>query len=217
MLLAINFVELLPHAMEKAQPWTPVVIFIGIISMILMEKYVAPKLTFLDRQIHHEHHEEGHHKNEDHGHHLISHKEACSSVGCLIVCAFFDGIEIASAFHVNLSSGWIVSSGLLFHVLPDGAIAAGMAMAGGLSSKVAKWSSLLIGAALFIGAILSVVVGNVVGFHSVVLPLTFGVLTYVCLVHLLPMSLKHRFGLAGLILSALLIFFLFGRNSLFAH
>jgi zinc transporter ZupT len=217
MLLAINFIELLPHSMEKSRPWTPIMIFVGIVSMILMEKYIAPKLTFLDRKIHHEHHEDGHHKNEEHIHHLISHQEACSSVGCLIVCAFFDGIEIASAFHVNLSSGWIVSSGLLFHVLPDGAIAAGMAAAGGLSIKVAKWSSLLIGGALFLGAITSIAVGSAIGFNSVVLPITFGVLTYVCLVHLLPMSLRHPLGLISLILSAALIFFFFGQNSHFAH
>ena len=197
LLLGVAFIEFLPFAFKSHDDGSILVIS-GLMFTLLVEKYVAPRLDFLEgHSCDHDHskkHEAKNDKEHSPPHHFISHQAACSAVGCLIVCAFFDGLQMLAAFQFDDHTGWIVSVGLLFHVLPDGVLAAGIALAGGMSKRNATLVSWVTGVAILSGAIFSYLIGTWTSGLSVILPFASGVLIYVTLIHLLPTGSRHRYG-----------------------
>ena len=85
MILVIALVEFLPLVFSFAESshsiiFRSVLMILGILFVMLSEKFIAPRLT-PTQDCHHHHHKPGEEV-------LISYQAACSSVGCLIVCAF---------------------------------------------------------------------------------------------------------------------------------
>ena len=189
MLLAILFSEFLAESFHEHSHLSAALIVTGIVFVIFMETYIAPKISFLEGdRCDHDHavaHDHKHHLSQEHQHHLISHQAACSAVGCLLVCTFFDGIELKAAFELGESTGWMTSVGLLFHVLPDGALAASIALAGGMSRSAAKVVSVLTGLSMVVGILFTVMLQQIVSFQQFVLPFASGVLMYVTFIHLM--------------------------------
>ena len=206
LLLGVAFMEFLPLFSQGGHPDAPILLVAGILTMVVIERYVTPRLNFLDGpDCGHEHAKDHDHKSNsehEHAHHLISHQAACSAIGCLIVCAFFDGFEIRSAFMVNAATGWVTSFGLFFHILPDGVLAASIALAGGLSKKQAKLVATLTGAFLIAGALSATLLSHWISFAAL-LPFATGVLIYVIFIHLFPVGLKHPNGVLWLLVGAL--------------
>lgn len=198
LLVSLSFVEFLPHAFEHQTEFTVPLILAGIFMVIIGDKYIAPRLM-RRHSSHCSHHS---HANTE-GHSLISAQAACSSVGCLIVCAFFDGVQIYSGFQLGEHTGLLVGTGLLFHTVPEGALAAGMALAGGMSKGFARWSSIFVGGAILLGAVSAALFGHYMSFETYVLPFASGVLIYVALGHLLPVSIQTRYGLLGIVIGSL--------------
>ncbi len=173
---------------------------------------------------HHHHHEHGHHHGHNHEFCVHSHshthephitlKTACLSVGCVTVCSFFDGLEISTAFHMGSQVGWLTSLGFLLHSISNGALAASLGLAGGLSKSRAIQVSIVIGALLFIGSVVGVVGISLFDFKSYVLPFSTGVMLYISFTHLIPLALKDRLGWAGFILGTLITFII---HSLHTH
>lgn len=158
---------------------------------------------------HHEHHHHSHaHHNHDfcvHSHShthdsQISFRTACLSVGCVTVCSFFDGLEISTAFHLGSEVGWLTSFGFLLHSISNGALAASLGIAGGLSKSRAVQVSILIGALLFAGSLIGVVGISLLDFKTFVLPFSTGVILYISFTHLIPLALKDKIGWLGFIL-----------------
>ena len=93
---------------------------------------------------------------------------------------------------------------LLSHILPDGVIAASIALSGGLSTGQAKKISWLTGGCLLLGATVATFFGSIPALSEAVMPVAAGILIYVSLIHLLPLGLKNKHGflwlLAGLAL-----------------
>lgn len=214
LLLGIGFLEFLPYSMESGGRFAPVWMILGLLSVIFVETYVSPKLNFFEgRHCDHdhakEHSEKDSHKHEHH-HHFISHQAACSAVGCLVVCAFFDGFQMNTAFNLGSREGWLVSLGLLFHILPDGVLAASIALAGGMTKSKARGVTLLTGGTIVAGALVSVLADSLMGGVGYILPFATGVLIYITLIHLLPVGAKHKYGLqlmaAGVLVYTLLFF-----------
>ena len=198
LLIGVAFIEFLPISLASPSNG-PLLVIAGLFFILFVETYIAPRLNFLEGQnCDHDHskaHDLKHRKAHSHQHHFISHQAACSAVGCLIVCSFFDGLQMMAAFQIDAGTGWLVSLGLLFHVLPDGVLAAGIALAGGMSRKNAIWVSWITGIALVAGAGFSSALAKWAGGVEVVLPFAAGVLVYVTLIHLLPVGSRHRHGL----------------------
>ncbi|MCY4524216.1 MAG: ZIP family metal transporter [Halobacteriovoraceae bacterium] len=210
-LLGVSFLEFLPHTMEHHPQLSPLLMVAGIVFIIFVEVFIAPKLDWLEgKSCAHDHakdHDRKSHIHLEHQHHLISHQAACSAVGCLIVCAFFDGLEMAAAFYLGEKTGILTSIGLVFHILPDGILAANIALAGGMSTGKAKFISLVTGFSLITGAVFSLLLGRLLPSFHYVLPLAAGILIYVSLVHLLPVAMKTNKGawaLGGLMFFLLL-------------
>ena len=224
-LLGIGFLEFLPVSFEAGGENAPLFILLGLLFIIFVETQVAPHLDFLEGQsCDHDHakdHDHKDHPSQEHAHHFISHQAACSAVGCLIVCAFFDGFKVFSAFSVGTVEGWLIASGLFFHILPDGVLAASIALAGGMSRSRAMKVSWITGGSIVVGAFFSWGLGEMIGGTSFVLPFASGILIYVTLIHLLPVGAKHRHGLKvmslGLLLYILLHFFTHEGGALGHH
>lgn len=192
-LLTLAITEFIPHSFEGNVKGTSPLILLGILSVVMADKYLAPLLG-------------PKHKNScthhSHGPQMISKEVACSSVGCIIVCAFFDGIEIQTAFNIGSDVGWYLALGLFFHVVPEGAIVAGLSLAGGFSSKAARRSVLLIATSMILGAIVGALSIDIMNLSKWVLPFASGVLLYVSIGHLLPIALKKRWGFIGLLVGS---------------
>lgn len=160
------------------------------------------------------HHHSGHsHQHEfcvhshSHTHEpQISLKTACLSVGCVTVCSFFDGLEISTAFHLGSEVGWLTSLGFLLHSVSNGALAASLGIAGGLSKSRAIQVSIIIGLLLFAGSLFGVVGISLLDFKTYILPFSTGVMLYISFTHLIPLALKDRMGWVGFILGTTLTF-----------
>ncbi|MEB3329611.1 MAG: ZIP family metal transporter [Candidatus Sericytochromatia bacterium] len=225
LLLAVLFFELLPASLHqgdegRALSW----LFGGILAVMVFERYLAPHLDLLgdedEATCAHGHGAPGH---EPHGHghvhgyaqegvahgevahaHLLSHGAACSALGCLMVCTFFDGVAMAAGFTLNFSIGLLVMVGLLAHILPEGMLAAAVVLAAGRSKRLAHRAAIATGAAFLLGLGLPLALGGATGTLGFALPLAAGVLLYVVLGQLVPVALRTPTGVPLVLAGAML-------------
>ena len=190
MLIALCFTEFLPHSFENKSANVSILFILGIWIVILSEKYLAPRLSPKFQSCGHSKH--SHNKTR------ISYNVACSSIGCILVCTFFDGLEISAGFEIGRRTGFLVSFGMILHTIPEGALAASIGIAGGFSKRSSQITVLLVGFATFLGAFIGLLASYIFSFQEFVLPIASGVLLYVSIGHLLPVSLKVKWGLAML-------------------
>ncbi|MCB0391057.1 MAG: ZIP family metal transporter [Bdellovibrionales bacterium] len=195
-LLSVAITEFIPHAFTRNDFSSSYWLLAGILTVIVADKYLAPLLG-PQHSKHCTHH--------SHGPKLLSSSAACSSIGCIIVCAFFDGIEIFTAFQLGPDIGWFLALGLFFHVVPEGAIVAGLSLAGGFGKKSAYKSVFYIALAILLGVFGGSQIVNYIDFHKNLLPFASGVLLYVSIGHLLPIALKNRGGIFIVVLGALVM------------
>jgi zinc transporter ZupT len=151
---------------------------------------------------HHAHHDlkEATHCEHSHDHaHLHSHThlevlgtgEVCSAIACFMICAFFDGIALASVQAVDAKLGVLLVIGVILHLLPEGILSGAMALAGGATLRSAQKVLLFIGGAFVLGSMIPLFVK---GFESIFLAISSGILIFVTLVQLLPTALKLNFA-----------------------
>lgn len=224
LLMAGVLFELLPESIEQAKRNAFYLLFAGVLAVLLFERYLAPRLTFLnpphaeehaDCPLHgHGHHHEGPHEGHDahdhshehiHAHHsgtLLSHGAACSALGCLLVCTFFDGVAMAASFNISTHVGLLVGLGLAFHILPEGLLASAVVLASGNSKKWARRAAFATGASIMLGMLVPSVIGGVAGTAAYALPVAAGVLLYVVLVQMVPLALRSAKGVPLLIVGA---------------
>lgn len=207
LLFSFIIAVMLPHSLNTDNYlFASLLIVSGFVGILLIETYIAPKLNFFEGDsCSHDHATENIHKDhpaEAHHHHLISHQAACSAVGCLIVCSFFDGFEIQTAFSLDAQTGWTTFFALLFHALPDGVLASSIAISGGIKKNKVLIISALTGGVLILGGLTSFVINKSLGVEKHMLAFATGVLIYVTFFHLLAMGLKHKKGIPVMAVTA---------------
>ncbi len=201
LLIGITLVEFLPRIYANPNPLKAILIFLGFLIIKASEDHLAP-LIFgkeVSTECHH------HHEAPDQKH-LISHHAACTSIGCILVCAFFDGIEITAGFMMNNSIGLLVTIGFLVHTIAESSLVVSIGLSGGFNKSSSYKNAALVGLAIFAGTIVSLFASHLLDFESYVLPLVTGVMLYVSFGHLVPASLKDKHGFLGVILGACFIF-----------
>lgn len=217
-LTALVFYDLLPIALhDHTIPYTTTLnaVFFGIGLVFVFDRWVAPKLTFWDDHAHkddgcaHHHdyqHDHGHnHKNitgptptHAHatcGHAIIAHGAACSAVGCLIVCSFFDGIAFSSVLLKDQSLGLMIFTGQVLHVVPEGLLASSLVLAAKGTTKSAKRAAVITGVCFFVGAIIpgfGILTPYLSQIQAYMLPFSAGILLYVALSQLIPASYGNK-------------------------
>lgn len=225
-LLASLCFEMLPGATEHGGEQVFAWFFGGIATVLLFETYVAPRLDRWfgpDDGCHggalpdthgpgcdHGHHDHTHDHSHAHPHHhhahdpavlgaMMSHGAACSAVGCLLVCTFFDGAALAAGFSVSPQLGLILAMGLLLHLLPEGLVASAVLLAAGGSAVAAKRAAVAMGASLLAGILAASLLGEAIGTGAAALPFAAGVITHVVLTQVVPVAMRHRLGLPVLL------------------
>jgi zinc transporter ZupT len=216
LLMAVLAFELLPASVEHGGPHVFGWLFAGVVAVLLFERYLAPRLTFLTPKTIHPHHAHDHHDHDhdhDHGHDhahdhshgaLLSHGAACSALGCLLVCTFFDGVAMSAGFAVSPQVGFLIAIGLIAHMLPEGVLASTVVLASGNSAKLARRAAIATGVAFLLGMVIPMLLHGVVGTMTVVLPFAAGVLLYVVLGQLMPVALRTASGVPLVIAGALI-------------
>ena len=158
----------------------------------------------------------GHGHGHDHHHDtaplapLLTHGAACSALGCLLVCTFFDGVAMAAGFALEFQVGLLVMIGLLAHIIPEGMLAATVVLAAGNDARDAKRASIATGVAFLLGMAVPLLLGGASGSLGIALPLASGVLLYVVLGQVVPVALRTASGVP-LVVAGALVFGLIER------
>ena len=186
--------DFLPHTFNTGDNLYQNIILIlsGFLVNAFSEVVILPYMKFLNRLLPNEKHDCHQHDSEHVHYHLMTSSVGCSVVGCLILCAFFDGIRFASTLLIDMKTTVMMSIGLLFHLLPESVTVIGI----GLSSRFSRRSLLgvvLVFCLAFLGGYqVFFLLSHVEYLHDFVLPFALGLLVYLCCVHFIPMVIKLK-------------------------
>lgn len=193
-IIVLVLFEFLPHSLEIHNKVYNSVIFIliGFLVNALAEVVILPRIKFLNKLLPKEKHDCQQHDSQHVHHHLIPSSACCSVAGCLILCAFFDGIRFASSLLIHVEAAIIMSVGLLLHLIPESVAVIGV----GLSSKLPRKSLLGITIAFclaFLGGYqLFFLLSHVEYLQNFLLPFVSGLFIYICFIHFIPMIIKVK-------------------------
>lgn len=127
------------------------------------------------------------------GHAVFGFGAACSVVGCLLVCSFFDGIALGSSFaQQNLRQLLLLIAGQCFHMIPEITVTYAVLVGGGVAPRRALWVLLLVSLALSMGFAIPMMVP--IPMPAAWLAVSAGILLYVAMSQMLPMALEVKHG-----------------------
>ncbi|MCB0419977.1 MAG: hypothetical protein KDD61_03225 [Bdellovibrionales bacterium] len=202
-LLSLCFVEFFPRSFAGEPKSASLFVLLGILLVMVSDRYIAPLIFPSKCGTSCEAH--NFRQPHDHGHASISIQTTCSSIGCILICSLFDGFEISAGFQIGDKSGMLISSAVILHSLPVGAVVAGLGIAGGLSKASSLKGVILVGLFMLIGSLVGLSAVSLMSFQNIVLPVASGVLIYVSLGHLLPASLNYKYGVLGVLFGATIV------------
>lgn len=146
-----------------------------------------------------------HFGEEIHGDEL-HHHSGFSALAGLMIHTFFDGVAIGSGFLVSAWLGWVISTAVFVHKLPEGFAVASLMMATGQGRRRALLSSVALGAATLVGIVFMILLRTEIRYA---LPLAGGVTMYVAASDLIPeVNREPKPGMALLVFCGLAIVFL---------
>jgi zinc transporter ZupT len=185
-MLAAIFIEVVPESVElwtagratEEGVLTPMALLLGGYLLIhFFEHTVAPHFHFGE---------------ETHTEALLKPSAAYTAIGGLMIHTLFDGVSIGAAFQLDFSVGLLIFIAILLHKLPEGFTGASIMLAAGRGNSAARWATLAIGAATFVGVfsvtLLHTVFPNIVAYA---LPFSAGVTLYVAASDLIP-EVNHK-------------------------
>jgi zinc transporter ZupT len=171
-ILALVFLELIPESIEAVGDRAPIFMLLGYAFLHFFEHTIVGHLHFG---------EETHHEV------MVSRAASLSTVGGLMVHAFFDGFAISAGLQFDFYIGLLVFLAVLLHKIPEGLTVATVMLAARFRRSVALATSAAVGGATILGAVTVVLLVQV---DAEVLGLCFafsaGVATYVGASDLVP-------------------------------
>lgn len=193
-LIILVLFDFLPHAFNTEHKLYQNIILIlaGFLVNAFSEVGILPHMKFLNRLLPDEKHDCHQHDSEHVHYHLMPASIGCSAVGCLILCAFFDGIRFASALLIDVGTAVVMSIGLLFHLLPESVTVIGIGLSSGFSRKSLLGIILVFCLAFLGGYQVFFLLSHVEYLHDFVLPFALGLFIYLCCVHFIPMVIKLK-------------------------
>ena len=185
-LLALTFLDFLPHSFLENKTSIGGLILAGVLVQVIFEMYIARHLKFLDRFVSN--------KSSEHHHahsHIVSSFTTCSVVGCLIICSFFDGIRFFAGLSIASSVGLLTGVGVFFHLLSEGVIVSLLGFRSGIKKRVILILSSSICISFTLGAFLAQTASHWLQ-EVYMQAFATGVLMYICFFHLLPISFEQK-------------------------
>ena len=181
-MLAAAVLEMMPVSAAMTS-MAPVLILAGYLLIHLVEHTVVAHFHFGE---------------ETHPEHVDVGVGVSALVG-LSIHSFFDGISVASGFVISPRLGLLLFIAIILHKAPEGFTIASIMLAGGYSRRTAQLSSIAVGAAGILGA---VVVYPLQSFVGEGLAFSAGVTLYVAASDLIPEVNRSERGLV-----AVMVFF----------
>jgi zinc and cadmium transporter len=172
-MLATAFVAMVPHALEGGEA-AALGILIGYLLVHLTQHVITPHFHFGE---------------ETHQHEMVSRWVGLTALIGLLLHTFFDGVAIASGFHVGAWLGMLVFLAILLHKIPEGVTLASIMLASGNSRRRAIGAVVALGISTIAGVLLTEWVEPLAR-HG--LALSAGVTIYVAASNLVPEVQKGR-------------------------
>ncbi len=172
-MIATVLVAMIPHAMEGGASAAGMVL-VGYLLVHLTQHVLTPHFHFGE---------------ETHQHAMVSRWVGITALLGLLLHAFFDGVAIASGFHVGEWLGTLVFVAILLHKIPEGVTVASIMLASGNSARRAIGGVLLLGATTVAGVLVTDRLELLAGTG---LALSAGVTLYVGASNLVPEVQKRR-------------------------
>ena len=172
-MLSVTLLEVAPEAMSR-DPRAPLYILVGYLAVHLAQHVLVPHFPFGEET------------------HTVSPRQGMTALAGLLLHTFFDGVAIASGFHVSGSLGLLLFLAVFLHKLPEGVAMASVMLAGGQGPRRALGAAALLGVATVAGVVLTEVSAPLIA-HG--LAISAGVTLYVAASNLVP-EFQARRGLA---------------------
>lgn len=166
-MLAVVFLAIIPEAVAS-DPAAAVGILAGYLLVHLTQHVVTPHFHFGE---------------ETHSHEMVGRWVGITALLGLLLHTFFDGVAIASGFHVDAALGVLIFTAILLHKIPEGVTLASIMLASGNGAGRAIGSVVLLGASTVLGVLTTAFLEPLV-LHG--LALSAGVTLYVAASNLVP-------------------------------
>ncbi|MBD3319050.1 ZIP family metal transporter [Candidatus Woesearchaeota archaeon] len=185
-LLSTVFIDFLPEiTSHKYTLGLALSILLGFLVMFILEKFI------------HSQHKEMHVAHHGHGH--AYHVAPMNVIGDA-VHNFLDGLVIAGSYAVSIPLGLAATVSIIFHEIPQEIADFGVLLYSGWSKKKALFFNFLSAITAVFGAIVGMVlVGQMQGFTSFIIPFAAGNFIYIAASNLVP-QLHHDCSLKDSIL-----------------
>ena len=186
-LLVIAFLDFMTHSFEDLNhsEVASFLILSGVLLQGFSDIYIVPRLKFLDKLVDNTHHHHHHHT------HILSSSTVCSTVGCLAICSFFDGIRLFAGLNMGGYTSVVIMIGLFFHLLSEGVLVAILGIGSNIKTKIILVLTSFISGTLILGSFFA---KNFAEYFNTtyLIALATGMLLYVCFIHLIPFSIKGK-------------------------
>jgi zinc and cadmium transporter len=166
---------MIPHALEGGES-AVLAVLVGYLLVHLTQHVLVAHFHFGE---------------ETHTEHMVSRWVGITALCGLLLHTFFDGVAIASGFHVGNWLGMLVFLAILLHKVPEGVTVASIMLASGNSAKRALGAVGLLGLSTVAGVALT---EHVRLLSTTGLALSAGVTLYVGASNLVPEVQKKRSG-----------------------
>jgi ZIP family zinc transporter/zinc and cadmium transporter len=188
-MLAAVVIEMMPVSAEMT-PHAAVLILAGYLLIHFVEHTAVRHFHFGE---------------ETHPEHVGSGVGLSALIG-LSIHSFFDGISVASGFVISPKLGLLLFVAILLHKAPEGFTIASIMLAGGYSRRTAQLSSMAVGAAAILGAVM---VYPLQSFVAEGLAFSAGVTLYVAASDLIPeVNRGDHGGVAVMVFVGVLLYYL---------
>jgi ZIP family zinc transporter/zinc and cadmium transporter len=165
-MVAVVLTSVLPEVFRSDAGWLPPLLVLGgFLAVHLAQHVLTPHFHFGEET------------------HIVSPAAGASALVGLSLHTFFDGVAIASGFHIRPELGTMLAFAVLLHKVPEGVAIASLTLASGHSRRRALAAAATLGAATIAGVL---VTGLVSGLAVHGLAVAGGMTLYVAAANLIP-------------------------------
>jgi len=192
-MLGASFLAMVPESV-RLTPLAPLLILIGYLIIHFFEHTLAPHFHFGEET----HLEVG-----------LTPSISIFALTGLLIHTFFDGVSIASSFHVGPSLGTLIFIAVILHKIPEGFTISSIMLASGRSRRTAVTSSVALGVSTIFGVLFASYLEGLLGYR---LALSAGVMIYVAASDLIPEVNREKGALmAVMVFAGVALFYLTER------
>lgn len=192
-MLGAAFLGMMPESV-RLTPLAPPLILIGYLVIHFFEHTLASHFHFGE---------------ETHLEAVVTPSVSIFALTGLLIHTFFDGVSIASGFHVGTGLGVLIFIAVALHKIPEGFTISSIMLASGRSRRTAMASSVLLGLSTIVGVVFASYLEGLLGYR---LALSAGVMIYVAASDLIPEVNREKGVLtAVMVFVGVLLFYLAER------